>query len=627
MEFRKKHFWFLTILVTILFFTLPMEAQVNIGSSNSPESFSVLELNTMLKDRGLRLPQLTTKEREDSITPKLASNPAGAKGLVIYNTTIQCLEFWNGTSWISLCSSVLPVLEVNPENLVFEYDEITGKRVTVTTDISGWTTEITYNQGTGWLTISSVTGTSFVVAPNSTNSGSAPRTATITVTAGYLTEMVTVTQLPDILPSPSNQISNAFCGAFWKGSEIGERLIKINANDLGPWTAVVTYYDARWNPAGGDGVLLVAGGSTDPNVPYDTNEGTAANNAESHPVTVGSSSVSGVAPTSGAGTIEFRIGLQQTFSVSDTPDYSTTFPARYAVITLYYGSSGTKNLTHKIFLRQGEWADYLMTNADAFPTGTGTPTPPARTECVRFSPYNLTDPAGNTETDYSLIAPLAVGGGKFVDYPTQAGYSFHFNYNTKPMNPYLADYTNWPGTNAYGAAFWSAASTETCPAPYRRFNDVPVPSAPHNTTGPIAGSEVRQSLFWKPQILTGVSHDNSVWGYYADGFFDRRERATASGANAGSNTSVSTGNSRIAHVGNLFFNPDLTSTHYNASVFFPAAGSRYTNGSLTASGHQSAYWSSSSVSAGNSWFLLASGNVVYMSYMNRVCGYSVRCVR
>jgi len=97
---------FSIFLAIASFLILPVKAQVTIGSEDVPMDFSILELTTKQMTGGLRLPQLTTSERDTYITPLLISNTDGAaEGLVIYNTTTNCLEIWNGYDWISLCSS------------------------------------------------------------------------------------------------------------------------------------------------------------------------------------------------------------------------------------------------------------------------------------------------------------------------------------------------------------------------------------------------------------------------------------------------------------------------------------------------------------------------------------------
>jgi len=92
-------------IIIILFFALPIKAQVNVGSADVPHPFSILELTTALKEGGLRLPRLSNTDR-DKLHPE--SDPAAAQGLVIYNTDNDCVEFWSGSAWVDLCADVAP---------------------------------------------------------------------------------------------------------------------------------------------------------------------------------------------------------------------------------------------------------------------------------------------------------------------------------------------------------------------------------------------------------------------------------------------------------------------------------------------------------------------------------------
>jgi len=101
-----KKIFFLSILSAffLVFFVGKLSAQVTIGADVAPKPFSVLELMGQYETGvfgGLRLPQLTTAQR-DAITGLSAPE---AKGLTIFNTTTNCIEFWNGTEWKSLCDS------------------------------------------------------------------------------------------------------------------------------------------------------------------------------------------------------------------------------------------------------------------------------------------------------------------------------------------------------------------------------------------------------------------------------------------------------------------------------------------------------------------------------------------
>jgi hypothetical protein len=108
----------LSFLLLVLCY-LPMQGQVTIGDGTPPRDFSVLEVSTKDTKGGLRLPQLTTDQRNAwgaYFLGKATGNPVkpsgsvtadeleNAPGLTIYNTDTDCVEYWNKTKWISLCS-------------------------------------------------------------------------------------------------------------------------------------------------------------------------------------------------------------------------------------------------------------------------------------------------------------------------------------------------------------------------------------------------------------------------------------------------------------------------------------------------------------------------------------------
>ena len=105
---RKTVFWFLLFAFQIVIST-GVHSQVLIGEPANgimPQDYSVLELLSNGK-RGLRLPQLTTDER-DAMTaqPSFSSTVMNqARGLTIFNTTTNCMETWNGGGWLALCAS------------------------------------------------------------------------------------------------------------------------------------------------------------------------------------------------------------------------------------------------------------------------------------------------------------------------------------------------------------------------------------------------------------------------------------------------------------------------------------------------------------------------------------------
>ncbi|MDR1371691.1 MAG: hypothetical protein LBJ17_00995 [Dysgonamonadaceae bacterium] len=84
-------------------------AQVTIGDLKDPESFSILELEGG-GTRGLRLPQLSTQERNDMQVTFGAKATADAMGLQIFNIDTKCVETWNGVEWIQICYNNTPAI-------------------------------------------------------------------------------------------------------------------------------------------------------------------------------------------------------------------------------------------------------------------------------------------------------------------------------------------------------------------------------------------------------------------------------------------------------------------------------------------------------------------------------------
>lgn len=90
------------LLATMLSFkTQELRAQVTIGSTTSPNDFSVLQLELSEGEKGFRLPQLNQSECNSLKNAINGKQPA--KGLVVYNSTTNKVQYWNGSSdWIIL---------------------------------------------------------------------------------------------------------------------------------------------------------------------------------------------------------------------------------------------------------------------------------------------------------------------------------------------------------------------------------------------------------------------------------------------------------------------------------------------------------------------------------------------
>jgi len=98
-------------VAVVTFFAFPLKAQVTIGAQKAPHSYSVLELEST--KGGFRLPMLNSSERD---ALNLTADSTEASGLFIFNTDIDCVEFWADGVWTDLCSGgAMPVEKVmNP---------------------------------------------------------------------------------------------------------------------------------------------------------------------------------------------------------------------------------------------------------------------------------------------------------------------------------------------------------------------------------------------------------------------------------------------------------------------------------------------------------------------------------
>jgi len=254
------------------------------------------------------------------------------------------------------------------------------------------------------------------------------------------------------------------------------------------------------------------------------------------------------------------------------PNYTNNFPARYARLQIWFDGKG-----HTIYLRQGEGDDYT----------------PGKNAGTRWSPYNL----GN----YNNVNEYNNNG--FVDFPSKAGYFYQ----------------------------WGNSIVNIAPIPYTPINPM-VPSSWSNTSvdalynlGNVCPTTTTYKLPTIPDPHAPIlDYSSVVWGYYADGFFDRRALNPVAYSTPGlAKTSVSYTNNNVANIGRLYYN-----TSSGASLFFPAGGYRNSlSGALGSTGSLGFYWTETPVPLGDAWILAnSSGNAEYQ-HGTRSQGFSVRCVR
>lgn len=265
-----------------------------------------------------------------------------------------------------------------------------------------------------------------------------------------------------------------FAGAFFRENETGERIVtgQIHRVDgeLGEWNVEV-------DPEYVNDIVLSTTPSFDPHVGTD-NPG----NAEKYPVVPNEYREETGTNVSGRGRMYYRIAWKTPNPSTETDDEGKKKP-RYAVLTCRFPSNttGTRS-SHKIYLRQGEAADYVMLNGDTFDVKddvgeTGIILP--RNKSVKIPPFNITDPLmynkGPEYTNYYETTP--VGGGVFVDFPSQAGAFYQWVVPTTsdqvrrafhPTLPITGAMPGWlQGNSAYptygGSPIWADSAGEAAP--------------------------------------------------------------------------------------------------------------------------------------------------------------------
>lgn len=102
----RKLFFLLGSLFLPSVFFVPINAQVTIGSLDSPGTYEILRIDG--NKSGLRLNRLTTEQRE----ALAVENNDLAKGLFIFNSDTGFPEFWDGSEWRPF--------PINAENQTFE---------------------------------------------------------------------------------------------------------------------------------------------------------------------------------------------------------------------------------------------------------------------------------------------------------------------------------------------------------------------------------------------------------------------------------------------------------------------------------------------------------------------------
>lgn len=542
-------------------------------------------------------------------TPEIAWSSSTAMDLIVADWTVQTVQGDMGKRQLNTSTAKVSITGVTSSRIYFWTDQksvkIEDKGFIGTTgntsfnvndyfdDLAGGfdTSMFHYNPqtGEGYMDIATL-------SVNETDND----VRRIYLNAGGLRREIIVDTEVKYQPQPFNIFP--WVGTFHRSNEVGERIIY--SDHVGEWSAEVD--DPKKS---GSFVILSKVPSDNKNIGTDS-----PGNAEDYPVN------NGVKEVYGKGRIYFRVGM--TSKYTPTPKA----PARYATITVKYTGG-----IAKLYVRQGEGADYVMRDSDA-------PKEPCdisvlqRKLARKFSPYNLTDPQGGA----GRVGDASGSKYSFTEYPTQSGYYFQWGktYAWYPDGLYPVD---WDVTDA--TWLWSTKKdeSESCPPGYHRPDDGS--TASFVTLPKAKESEIRQSLYLNPHdantsppnndnsIWGNEDSDNSIWGYYADGFFDRRTpRESLTGEKA---TMVGNG-SRLAYIGRLFYNP-----YTNASVFFPASGVRDDNkviqnidsGKLLYSGLRAYFWTTTKFDAGNGLYQSAAPHRSIIVETGNRMGFPIRCMK
>lgn len=424
--------------------------------------------------------------------------------------------------------------------------------------------------------------------------------------------------------NPTSFEEMPWVGIYYTKTQKGERII--SSQNTGKWEATVEY-----PAAGADAfVLLTLTPTSDQKIWSESCE-----DAEQYEITSGHQSISAV------GRIYFRVGLT-----------SKTTDNRYARIKLE-----TEKGFHYIYIRQGETADALMRvgdqgyniNADGSLGASITrSTSNISSFAVGGVNYNYGSPSGGSAltNQQSLYGYGTSTMSTAINtlYPTKGTLFFCWNvyngsgtgsnssnkyttYGFHPNNPWGGAISPYPYTSKVTPSnTWNTAVyRDVCPSGYK-----------HPTV-----DQLRYSLFQNVSVkaaddnyanITNPDAQNYNWGYYADGYFDRREIRSVESF-TGTETiktipCVAGNGANMAYNGLLFYNP----VSY-ASLFFPANGYRKSNdGTLCMPGLGGCIWTQSSTTAEKKQglqFSLINGNLDcrMVTDIHPAQGSTVRCIK
>lgn len=222
-----------------------------------------------------------------------------------------------------------------------------------------------------------------------------------------------------------------YLGAFFRNTERGERVITGQMYLTDEWGATHGEKYTEWEVVVPDEykdwITLSSTPSFDPQIGTDT-----PGDPEDYPVVPNIYQGEDGSKVRGKGRLYFRVGMKKTNS--NAPDATGLVKPNYFYLNLYYYPTPGNiswRYTQKIYIRQGEDADYLFNSNEKIGTnGNGSYQPLKGKErgsaAVRFAPYNLTAKEFNDGENKTYVQLDLINRGEFVKYPSQAGAYFYW---------------------------------------------------------------------------------------------------------------------------------------------------------------------------------------------------------
>ena len=583
------------LLTAILCAPFNMSAQITIGSGVAPRDFSVLELISD-GERGLRLPKMNTAQRNAMRDAFLAGAYYElAYGLFIFNTDNGgCIEFWNGTRWISFCDDGFltdGLRQRDPASVIILYNTSHTFELPFASD-GVCIGPITYlwqqstDGGASWNPVPGVPNNlAHLTTPNLVVTTDFKRRAMNACGDYIYTAVATVTVLEFDLTLPLEGIvvnpTTAHRAIGWTGFPFAAMITPFEADQNVTWSSSHPGI-ARVDPATGmitavsSGVAtIIATSVSDPSLfagatihvfpytPLTTPHPTPgwAPNGGTHTFILGTAQGAGGI---GSFTYQWQGSINGVDGWADIPgatgQHFTTsvFQAVEPVVTTDDG--GLPALTHRFFRRVSRSGEYTVISN------------PARVAV--FSNRNVS------------LQP-----GLFVAQPGQNGAFFQWNRNLawSSTDPRINSNGNnsWSGTGLTGTAWYPV--NDPCPNGWR------VPT------------EAELRLLNTDRLdLNGRTIQASEW-------------VTATVA-------VSRGFAGATQPGRIFPHGARGDGTGTPGIFLPAAGFRNTNGTLNSVGTDGRYWSSTQSGAADAWYLFFNRTSSSVTNRPRANGYSVRCV-